>query len=64
MTSLIRGHIIRSRFKKLLFINLVTGKEPHQINEHEINSVPRSHIRIVQLKELSLGRLKIDEKMR
>lgn len=61
VNSLIRGHLARSRFKKIRFIYLVTDKKAHQVYDSDLNKIPRSNMRLVQIKEQEFGKLKIND---
>ena len=57
----IRGYLQRCKFKKLLFLNLVTGKKAIQLKDEDLKKVPSSKIMMVKLKEKNFGRLKLNQ---
>ena len=60
VTALIKGHLTRIKFKKIKFLNRVTGRKAHQIPLKDINMIPSSTMRVVLQKEGEFGNLKID----
>lgn len=63
VNSMIRGYITRQRFKKLLFLNRVTGRKAVDISYDEVKKVPESKVILVRLKEKSFGRLQLNNTM-
>ena len=51
VNSLIRGHLARSRYKKIRLIYLITDKKAHQIYDGDLERIQRSNMRVVQMKE-------------
>lgn len=63
-TAIVRGFLVRSRYKKFKLIALVEGKKAHEIDMWEIYQMPRSTVKEVMWKETELGCLKLDSGMK
>ena len=60
-TAIVKGFLVRCRYKKFKLISLIENRKAHEIDMYEINLIPRSIVREVVQKERELGTLRLTE---